>query len=151
MYPGKNILGIEVRLIAVEWLNTVIEGENLPNAAAIWYSVVNGLPFIRTGSVEKVLYLFPDPWYKNKHQKRRAFNENTVKEFYRVLKPGGKLHIATDVPEVDEYHREILRDFGRFDIICLDKDEDWRLPITNKEKFCKKENIDYVKMICKKK
>ena len=35
MYPGKNILGIEVRLIAVEWLNTVIEGENRPKAAAI--------------------------------------------------------------------------------------------------------------------
>lgn len=62
--PQKNILGIEVRPLPVEWLQNVIKGENLPNVSVLRYSVVNGLPFIEDNSIEEVFYLFPDPWPK---------------------------------------------------------------------------------------
>ncbi len=147
IHQDKNILGIEVRSQAVDWINKVIKGENLPNVAALWYSVVNGLQFIESESIEKIFYLFPDPWFKYKHKKRRALNEKTIKEFYRILKSGGMLYLASDVPEVNDYHTSLLKSFSKFTTKIADE-ELWQLPLTNKEKFCKLENIDYVRMIC---
>jgi len=145
--PDMNIMGIEVRSQPVVWLSSVIEGELLDNAAVLWYSVVNGLPFIESESIEKVFYLFPDPWFKYKHKKRRAFNEKTIEEFYRVLKSGACLYLASDVSEVNDYHRNLLSNFGKF-LVEIADDKSWGLPITNKEKFCRKKNIEYVRLMC---
>ena len=42
--------------------------------------------------------LFPDPWPKLRHQKRRIVNPETVAELARVVRPGGELRLATDDP-----------------------------------------------------
>ncbi len=147
----KNILGIELRKSLVEWINNYVKGEKIPNAAALWYSIINGLYFIENESLEKVFYLFPDPWHKKKHFKRRAFNSGTVIEIYNKLKFGGKLYLATDVAEIDTYHKSILREFGKFDVNQVIVEEQWNLPPTNKESFCIKSYIPTFKLICEKK
>ena len=53
-----NTLGFELRRGAVEWTNKVITCENICNAKVLWYSAVNGFPFIKTASIEKIFYLF---------------------------------------------------------------------------------------------
>lgn len=146
--PQKNILGIEVRPLPVDWLQNVIKGENLPNVSVLRYSVVNGLPFIEDNSIEEVFYLFPDPWPKKKHIKRRAFNLDFVREVHRILKKQGKLLLATDVPEVHAYHLEILNEFKLFDIQIIDNDADWDYPVTNKEDFCRRVGIPFYRIIC---
>ncbi|HOK14025.1 MAG TPA: tRNA (guanosine(46)-N7)-methyltransferase TrmB [Candidatus Kapabacteria bacterium] len=146
--PQKNILGIEVRPLPVEWLQNVIKGENLPNVSVLRYSVVNGLPFIEDNSIEEVFYLFPDPWPKKKHIKRRAFNLDFVREVHRILKKQGKLLLATDVPEVHAYHLEILNEFKLFEIQIIENDADWDYPVTNKEDFCRRVGIPFYRIIC---
>jgi tRNA (guanine-N7-)-methyltransferase len=47
-------------------------------------------------SVDKVFLLFPDPWPKNRHFKRRFVQKETIKEIHRLLKEGGEWRIATD-------------------------------------------------------
>jgi tRNA (guanine-N7-)-methyltransferase len=145
-----NILGFEVRQTAVEWTNSIIDGENIANARTLWYSVVNGFPFIETGTVKKIFYLFPDPWVKKRHHKRRAFSIGLAEEFHRILSPGGKLYIMTDVPGLDEYHAEILNRYRGFEYL-YPGDNEWGLNVqTSQEEFCIKKNIPYVKMLCKK-
>lgn len=151
LFPDSNILGIELRKPPVEWINTVVQGEQIPNCAAIWYSVVNGLDFIESESINKVFYLFPDPWPKTRHLKRRAFNIDFLKEIFRILKPEACLYLATDVEEVDEYHKELLTRFNMFEIITINSDNEWQYPLTNKEKFCRKENIPFYRIKCIKK
>lgn len=149
--PGKNILGFEVRQSAVEWIDGVISGEVLPNVKALWYSAVNGLPFIETGTIEKVFYFFPDPWVKKKHYKRRAFSVEMLAEIYRVLSKDGKLYLMTDVPEVDEFQQKVLSEFGKFSFKYYEKSE-WDLNImTNHEEFCTRKNIPFIRMVCGKK
>lgn len=148
---GKNILGIEVRKNAVDWINQIIKAYEINNASALWYSVVNGINFIENESVEKVLYLFPDPWPKKKHLKRRAFNPFTLNEILRVLKTGGKLYLATDLAEVHEYHKEITNNNELLSVIEISDDSNWDLPETNKQKFCLRENIKFYRLICEKK
>lgn len=146
-HATTNIFGIEVRKHAVDWINTIIDGENVGNAAALWYSVVNGLPFIESGTITAVFYFFPDPWIKKKHFKRRAFTVQFLDELHRVLAEGGKLYLMTDVPEVEEYQREILVEHGGFSI---EHSIDWNLPQTDQERFCLKKNIPYRRAICEK-
>jgi tRNA (guanine-N7-)-methyltransferase len=43
-----------------------------------------------------VFILFPDPWPKARHHKRRLFQQETAAEIARVLKPGGRLRFVTD-------------------------------------------------------
>ncbi len=48
-------------------------------------------------SLSRVFILFPDPWPKKRHHKRRIVSAATLAEIARVLRPGGELRIATDV------------------------------------------------------
>jgi tRNA (guanine-N7-)-methyltransferase len=47
-------------------------------------------------SLERVFVLFPDPWPKARHHKRRLLQTDTAAELARVLKVGGRLRFASD-------------------------------------------------------
>jgi tRNA (guanine-N7-)-methyltransferase len=47
-------------------------------------------------SLDRVFILFPDPWPKTRHNKRRIVQAETVAELARLLKPGGRLRFASD-------------------------------------------------------
>jgi tRNA (guanine-N7-)-methyltransferase len=150
LYPDKNILGFEVRKILVEWIQNIAEKENIGNVWALWYTVVNGLNFLKENSIEKAFYLFPDPWPKKRQQNRRLFSVKFLEDLFRVIKPDGKLYLATDCDYVNEHHIDILEKSGLFNFRIVDKDE-WNFPITNKENFCIKKNIQVFRIICEKK
>lgn len=54
------------------------------------------LPRLVPASVERVFVLFPDPWPKRRHRRRRLFNEATIDALADVLNDGGELRFATD-------------------------------------------------------
>lgn len=54
---------------------------------------------VATASVAAVHVYFPDPWWKARHKKRRVFTEAFAATVERLLKPMGRLCIATDVEE----------------------------------------------------
>ncbi len=149
LYPDKNILGIELRLNVVKWLEEIIKGEKIKNCAVIWYSVANSLNFIENNSIKSIFYLFPDPWPKRKHHKRRAFNNNFLNECKRVLKSEGRLYLASDVQEVHEHHLETIQKHDGFNYRAAYNAGEWDLPLTNKEKFCALKGIETFKLICK--
>lgn len=63
------------------------------------------LRWLPGGSVERVFILFPDPWPKKRHVKRRLINRALLDELGRVMVPDGELRIATDI---GDYLRTIL-------------------------------------------
>lgn len=150
IFPDKNVLGLEVRAWCCDWLRTYIKNENINNCYALHYSVANGLQFLDENSIEEIYYLFPDPWVKKKHLRRRAFNQKFLKEIYRVLKTDGKLFLATDLLEVDCYHKEELTHFEKMNWKAIETQDEWDRPATNKELFCLRENIETYKIIASK-
>ncbi|GAB5466556.1 MAG: tRNA (guanosine(46)-N7)-methyltransferase TrmB [Candidatus Kapaibacteriales bacterium] len=148
---SKNVLGLEVRREPVDYIKTVIAGENLGNCTAIRYSLANGLPFINSESVEDIFYFFPDPWYKTRQQKRRVFSNSFLDECYRVLKKDAKLYIQTDVEELHKYHIETLEAWeGRFSDIKISfksKDGQWELHETDQEKIALRADFEIHRII----
>jgi tRNA (guanine-N7-)-methyltransferase len=67
--------------------------------------VVAALP---DGSLDRVFILFPDPWQKARHNKRRLLQPAFLAELTRVLKPGGRLRFVTDWQDYADQSRALL-------------------------------------------
>jgi len=78
-------------------------------------------------SIDRVFLLFPDPWPKTRHHKRRLVNAETVAEFARVLKPGGGLRFATDWADYVGWTLERFTASPAF-AWTAERACDWRLP-----------------------
>ncbi len=148
---NSNYLGIELRPVPVEYILNVIQSEKISNLHTVRYTVANGLGFIDSNSIEELYYFFPDPWYKKKHIKRRAFNLKFLEECYRILDSNGKFYIQTDVELVHQWHKEIISEFGLFNFEELDINKPWHLPTTNQEEKVLKRGFDIFRIILTKK
>jgi tRNA (guanine-N7-)-methyltransferase len=60
------------------------------------------------GCVEKLFLLFPDPWPKARHAKRRFVHPDAIAGIARVLRPGGEWRIASDDPTYQAWVAEVL-------------------------------------------
>jgi tRNA (guanine-N7-)-methyltransferase len=54
------------------------------------------LAWLPQRSIGRIFVLFPDPWPKKRHHKRRLLIAETIAQMARVLKPGGELRFASD-------------------------------------------------------
>jgi tRNA (guanine-N7-)-methyltransferase len=68
------------------------------------------------GCLDALFLLFPDPWPKARHAKRRFVHPQTLAALARVLKPGGELRIATDDPVHQEWVAEVLAAQDLFEV-----------------------------------
>lgn len=65
-------------------------------------------------SVQGVYVFFPDPWWKSRHKKRRVFTPAFAVSCSRILFPGGRLHIVTDVEEYFGVMTDLVRPMPQF-------------------------------------
>jgi len=74
-------------------------------------------------SLSRIFILFPDPWRKPRHYKRRVINPETLEMIARILKPNGMLRIATDHQNYAEWVLEHLLHDNRFTWTATTPDE----------------------------
>lgn len=78
-------------------------------------------------SLDRVFILFPDPWPKARHHKRRIVQPEMIADLARVLKPGGRLRFATDVAGYADWALERLLASPHFRWQA-ERADDWRVP-----------------------
>jgi tRNA (guanine-N7-)-methyltransferase len=94
--PDALLIGCEPFLNGVGSALRHIEARDLKNVrlhAGDARAVVAALP---DASVDRVFVLFPDPWPKARHHKRRLIQSDSLSDLARVLKPGGRFRFVTD-------------------------------------------------------
>jgi len=95
--PNRDFIGIEVHSAGVGHLLLEIEALRLTNVRVIRYDAVEVLQHcIAPNVLDEVLVLFPDPWHKKRHHKRRLIQPNFLSLIAHRLLPGGRLQLATD-------------------------------------------------------
>ncbi len=57
------------------------------------------LPHLPDAAFDMIYLLYPDPWPKRRHHKRRFVNQGSLKAFHRLLKPGGVFRFASDIDD----------------------------------------------------
>ncbi len=96
-HPERDYLGIEVHRPGVGHLFMLAQRENLANVRASAHDAVEVLrEQIPAGALDEVLVLFPDPWHKKRHHKRRLIQPPFVELVASRVKPGGLFRLATD-------------------------------------------------------
>lgn len=96
--PEIGFIGCEPFLNGVAGLLAEIERRELANIR-IWDGDARDLLVrLPDAGIARAFILFPDPWPKKRHWKRRLVAGDTVEELARVLRPGGELRIASDWP-----------------------------------------------------
>lgn len=85
--------------------------------------VMTALP---DASLDRVMILFPDPWHKARHNKRRLVQDAFAAEIARLLKPGGRLRFVTDWKDYADW---ALERFERTPGLAwqADRADDWRM------------------------
>ncbi len=100
VHPDVNYLGIEVERKYTLFTANRLAKRQRSNVRLICADARTFLPgYLPDASFRAVHVYFPDPWWKNRHRKRRLFTEDFARQCARVLQPGGRLHLASDVED----------------------------------------------------
>lgn len=96
--PGVGFIGAEVFLNGVASLLRHVRDLNLKNVRVFNEDVRYLLPHLPAASLGRVSLLFPDPWPKTRHAKRRFVGPENLDEMARVIRPAGEFRVASDHP-----------------------------------------------------
>lgn len=94
--PDVLIMGAEPFLNGVASAVRHVEEQALANVRILHGDARELMAALPDASLTRVFVLFPDPWPKTRHHKRRIIQAETLIELARLLKPGGRLRFATD-------------------------------------------------------
>jgi tRNA (guanine-N7-)-methyltransferase len=113
--PDIDFLGVEVHPPGVGHLLLQVQEFGLTNVRVSHHDAVEVLTTqLPPASLDRVLVLFPDPWHKTRHHKRRLINPGFAERVHSCLKPGGILQLATDWTPYAEWMLEVLNPFPGF-------------------------------------
>lgn len=96
--PEVGFIGIEPFVNGMAQLLAHADGRDLGNLRLYDEDAVELLDALPASSVERVDLLYPDPWPKRKHWKRRFVADRNIKRIARVLSDGGEFRFASDIP-----------------------------------------------------
>ncbi len=99
-HPERDYFGVEVHRPGIGHLFMLAATNNLTNLRASAHDAVEVLrDQIAPRALDEVLVLFPDPWHKKRHHKRRLIQPPFVELIATRLATGGVLRMATDWEE----------------------------------------------------
>ncbi len=108
-HPGCDYLGVDVYEPGIGRTLAAVAEKQLGNVRLLRGDAVEVLrQRLAPASLDTVLLLFPDPWPKKRHHKRRLVQADFVKLVASRLKPGGDFHLATDWRNYAEHMLAVL-------------------------------------------
>ncbi len=125
--PGVAILGAEPFLNGMASTLRHIDERGLTNVRLRLGDARQLLADLPDACLTRVFILFPDPWPKARHKKRRLIQPETIAALARVLQPGGRLRFATDWADYAAWTLQRLTAAPAFRWTA-ERADDWRLP-----------------------
>jgi tRNA (guanine-N7-)-methyltransferase len=126
-HPDIGFIGVEPFIEGVGKALSQVEETGASNVRLHQGDGRDVIERIADGSLSAVYVLFPDPWPKTRHWKRRIVEPGFVAECARVLKPGGLLRVATDVKSYVDWTLMHVRANPAFTWTAR-RPADWRAP-----------------------
>jgi tRNA (guanine-N7-)-methyltransferase len=125
--PDVSLIGAEPFLNGVASALRHIDERALTNVRLHPGDARELLARVPDAGLARVFVLFPDPWPKARHHKRRLIQQDIAAELARVLRPGGALRFVTDWADYAEHALERLTREPRLRWTA-ERADDWRTP-----------------------
>ena len=144
-FPKNNFLGVERLTKRVEKVRR--QAEKIENVRVLRAETVFAVRYLLPeNSVEAFYLLFPDPWPKRRHQRRRIVTRNFLESIAAALEQNGVLRIATD--QID-YFRQIERlSRGNSQFEAVDRND--VLPLTKFERRFRDQDLPIYRLTVRK-
>lgn len=94
--PRVGLIGCEAYITGMAQLLAKLADAPRENVRLHMGDALDVIDALPAASLGRVFVLFPDPWPKTRHAKRRFIQTDTLDMLARVLRPGGELRLATD-------------------------------------------------------
>jgi tRNA (guanine-N7-)-methyltransferase len=124
-HPRVGLIGAEPYEGGVAKLLSKLDEEPRDNIRIHMGDARDILAALPDASLGRVFVLFPDPWPKTRHHKRRFLQTEMLDVLARVMKPGAELRFASDDAPLAEYTLERLVAHPAF-IWMAAKADDWK-------------------------
>src|ERR1700712_2011569 len=98
-HPRTGFIGIEPFINGRAKALAVIDERQLTNVRLHHGDATDVLAWLPPGSAERFDLLYPDPWPKRRHWKRRFVQDKSIAAIARILRPGGGFRFARDIPD----------------------------------------------------
>ncbi|WP_416796418.1 tRNA (guanosine(46)-N7)-methyltransferase TrmB [Ciceribacter azotifigens] len=127
--PSTGFIGVEPFVNSMAKLLAEVEARELRNIRLYDDDATALLDWLPDASLDQIDLLYPDPWPKKKHWKRRFVSQANLARFHRVLKPGGLFCFASDIDTYVNWTLVHCRDHGGFEWTARNA-ADWKTPFT---------------------
>lgn len=125
-HPEVGLIGCEPFINGVATLLGKIRRAAVRNIAIYPGDVRDLFDVLPEASVARTFLLYPDPWPKRRHHRRRFVTAEHLEPLARVMRSGGQLRVATDIPD---YVRQTLEEVpARGFEWTAERAADWRQP-----------------------
>ncbi|MEP3046984.1 MAG: tRNA (guanine(46)-N(7))-methyltransferase TrmB [Roseibium sp.] len=125
--PEVGFIGIEPFVGSMaKAIHAVVE-EGLKNVRLYEDDAVKVLDWLPTGSLDMAYQLYPDPWPKRRHWKRRFINQHNLDRYARALKPGSEFRFASDIDTYIDWAIRHCRNHAAFEWTA-ERASDWKTP-----------------------
>ncbi|WP_084861093.1 tRNA (guanine(46)-N(7))-methyltransferase TrmB [Salibaculum halophilum] len=124
--PGIGLIGCEPYINGVAMLLGKIRTAGVTNLAVHPGDVRDLFDVLPDASIARAFLLYPDPWPKTRHHRRRFVTPDYLKALARVVRRGAEFRVATDIPD---YVRQTLEQVPAYGFEWLaEGPDDWRNP-----------------------
>jgi tRNA (guanine-N7-)-methyltransferase len=108
LHHDLGLIGCEPYVNGVAMLLNRIERGGIANIRIHPGDARDLIELLPAASVSRVFLLYPDPWPKARHHRRRFLCRENLAMLHRIMRPGSELRFATDIPDyVDHALREL--------------------------------------------
>lgn len=125
--PSTGYIGVEPFVEGLAKTVAAIDSGGCQNVRLFDGDAAELLDWLPAGTVNRVDILYPDPWPKRRHWKRRFISPANLDRIAHALVPGGELRVATDIPAYADWTLLTLADRSDFTWTAATAD-DWRMP-----------------------
>ena len=125
--PRIGFIGCEPFVNGMAKALAAIDAREIGNIRLHHADAVDLLDWLPQNSIGRIDLLYPDPWPKRRHWKRRFVNAPNIARLARVLRPGGEFRFATDWANYAEWTLLRLTQAREF-FWTAARADDWRKP-----------------------
>jgi len=102
-HPNIAFIGTDAFINGMAKALVAIDAHKLANIHLYFGDASELIGWLPEAALARIDLLYPDPWPKRRHWKRRFIQDNSLERLARVLKSGGELRFATDIADYATY------------------------------------------------